>query len=172
VRGVLIAAVVLLAGTAAAWADCKPAPSDLDNYGLEQLGATEPTDMDSRAARTQDCNYQTDAVCMYVDKAGIWYSLVEGVLEWKSIRAAQLPPKATLPFGLSSNDTADVVRAKMASRHVTLTEAPDKAQRGGTLLVSGLCLLNKKQEAFSVGFQFDPAGHLAVYETRIPSPRD
>jgi hypothetical protein len=172
VRGAVFAAAVLLVSTAAAWADCKAVPSDLDNYGIEQLGATEPTDMNSRAARTEDCNYQTDAVCTYVDRQGVWYSLVEGVLEWKSIRLARLPPNANLPFGLSAGDTAAAIRAKMASRHVVLIAASDPLHKGGSLLSTDLCLLNKKQEAFAVTFQFDAAGQLAGYETRIPSPRD
>ena len=123
--------------------------------------------MSRLAKRDLGCDYKADPSCSYTDASGIAYAVVEDVLDTKTITIAGLKPGVPLPLGLSREETAASVRAKVASR----LPVPLIGSNGD--LLTDLCLRDPgSAAAFEFWFHFDARGRLLSLGTRVPSVRD
>lgn len=130
-------AIALLAPFAALADDCKRVDV-FDAWGATRLGPVAAGAMEKAAHPTKDCDLAGQGYCVYRDAAGIDYDVVENFLDSKTLEVAGMPKDASLPFGLSANDSAVQSAAKIKARFgVTLTEQKEVLTSACMLAASG-----------------------------------
>ncbi|MBI1329530.1 MAG: hypothetical protein GC166_06470 [Alphaproteobacteria bacterium] len=166
---VLFVCVVMFASDAGA-EECRPQRSAVDEYGVMSLGPATTEQLDSAATRS-GCLLPQEQSCHWIDKRGYDYSWMDGTLEWKVAKVADLPVHAPLPLGLRREDTFQSTVKKIRSRYGIKLQTTINDARG-IIASSGFCLKNKRGEVFELWFGFGPDQRIRSIGTHLDSLRD